>query len=531
VTLPPGFAGQAQGLAAILSATPGAVGALDDGMADALLDEAAKLAERVLAPLNAPADRIGCKLEGGRVRTPPGYGDAWRALAEGGWIAPDLPEPLGGMGLPTAVQAAAQTLFDRGCMAFMMAPGASRCAAHLLADCAPDLAADWGPALTRGDRAATIAISEPGAGSDAGRIRTRATRDGDVWRVTGEKIWISFADHDMAGPIGHCLLARTSDTPGTRGLSLFLVPDRLSDGTPNGCSVTRIEEKLGLHGSPTCALALDGARAHLIGEEGRGLAQLFAMIARMRLMVGGQGLGQAWAAWDAARLHADTRHQGGPPDTPPLPLSTHADVRRMLMDMEARVLVLAGAMLELATAMDAGAHDPAGAARASALMPLVKTFGAETGFDMASAAIQVMGGMGYTRDGGVEQRLRDTRVLAIYEGTTGMQAQDFLHRRLIRDEGTGLAALLAAARSEGADPRVTDGIERLATRLADATPDRRDAAADAFLRAGWVLVTAWMTARLSTCPPWTGAAESLARRSATLPEELALLTSAAFAPA
>ena len=531
MTLPPGYAGQAQGLAAILAATPGTTVALDDGMVEALLDEAAKLAERVLAPLDAPADRIGCTLDGGRVHTPPGYRDAWRALADGGWIAPDLPEHLGGMGLPTAVQAAAQTLFDRGCLAFMMAPGASRCAAHLLADCAPDLAADWGPALARGDRAATIAISEPGAGSDAGRIRTRATRDGDGWRVTGEKIWISFADHDMAGPIGHCLLARTSDTPGTRGLSLFLVPDRLADGTRNGCTVTRIEEKLGLHGSPTCALALDGARAQLSGEEGRGLPQLFAMIARMRLMVGGQGLGQAWAAWDAARLHADTRHQGGPPDAPPLPLSAHADIRRMLMDMQARVLVLAAAMLELATAMDAGASDPAAAARAGVLMPLVKTFGAEAGFDAASTAIQVMGGMGYTRDGGVEQRLRDTRVLAIYEGTTGMQAQDFLHRRLIRDGGSGLAALLVAARREGADPRVTDGIERLAARLAKASADRRDAAADAFLRAGWVLVTAWMIGRLSACPPWPGAAEALARRGATLPEELALLASAAFAPA
>jgi alkylation response protein AidB-like acyl-CoA dehydrogenase len=531
MTLPSGYAGQAQGLTAILSATPSAAGALDDGMVEALLDEAAKLAEGVLAPLNAPADQIGCRIEGGRVHTPPGYSAAWRALADGGWIAPDLPEALGGMGLPTAVQAATQTLFDRGCMAFMMAPGASRCAAHLLTDCAPDLAADWVPALARGDRAATIAISEPGAGSDACRIRTRATRELDGWRVTGEKIWISFADHDMASPIGHCLLARTSDAPGTRGLSLFLVPDHLPDGSPNGCTVTRIEEKLGLHGSPTCALALDGAQAHLIGDAGRGLPQLFAMIARMRLMVGGQGLGQAWAAWDAARLHAETRRQGGPSNAPPLPLTSHADIRRMLMDIEARVLVLAAAMLELAASMDAAASDQAAAARAGALMPLVKTFGAETGFNAASAAIQVMGGMGYTREGGVEQRLRDARVLAIYEGTTGMQAQDFLHRRLIRDSGAGLSAMLAAARAAGADPRVTDGTERLATALADASSDLRDAAADAFLRAGWVLVTAWMTARLSAQPLWPGAAKALARRGATLPEELALLTAEAFASA
>ena len=305
----------------------------------------------------------------------------------------------------------------------------------------------------------------------------------------------------------------------------------MPDGSLNGCTVTRIEEKLGLHGSPTCALALFGAQAHLIGDAGRGLTQLFAMIARMWLMVGGQGLGQAWGAWDVARLHAETRCQGGPPDVPPLPLCAHADIPRLLMGMEARVLVLAVATLELAASMDVVASDPAATARAGAPMPLVKAFGAETGFDTASAAVQVMGGFGHIRDAGVEQRLRDARVLAIYEGTTGMQAQDFLHRRLIRDSGKGLSAMLAVARAEGADPRLTDGVERLATALADASSDRRDAAADAFLQAGWVLVTAWMAARLSACPPLPGAVGALARRGATLPEELALLSVEAFAPA
>ncbi len=482
---------------------------LDRETVSQIVDAAAGFAEGVLAPLNRVADREGCRIEDGRVVTPGAFKAAWRQLAGDGWIAMDLPDSHGGQGLPIALHTACQVLMDRACPAIMMAAGANRCAVRLLDAVAdPDIAATWIPRLAAGDWTATICISEPDAGSDVGRTRTRAVRAGGGWQVTGEKIWISFGDHDTADRIGHCLLARTSDAPGTRGLSLFLVASRRGDGTPNFVAVTRIEEKLGLHGSPTCALQFDGAEAVLLGEEGRGLAQLFAMIAPMRLLVGGQGLGIASAARDLAHDYAADRRQGGAPDDPPVPTRDHADVRRQLIAMDCEVAILEAAIFELAVTMDLAEIelDPAKRdehrAVATWMLPLIKTFGAEAGFATASAAIQVLGGAGYTREWPAEQYLRDARVLAIYEGTTGMQALDFLKRRLWADEGTGLAIVLARMRSETAgNGEAADIVERFAALANDMlamrdTPRHGEFAADAFLRAGWACVSAWMAARL-----------------------------------
>ncbi|MFD1913742.1 acyl-CoA dehydrogenase family protein [Halodurantibacterium flavum] len=490
---------------ALMAVTPGwqvqaEAAGLDDATVTAILSEAAKFAEGVLAPLNPVADRTGCRLQDGRVATPPGYAGAWLRLGQDGWLSMDLAEGAGGQGLPLTLHAAAAPFFEGAAMAFMMLAGSTRAAAHLLTQTGGAVAAEWVPRLASGDWTATICISEPDAGSDVGRIRTRAEEVEGGWRITGSKIWISFGDHDMADRIGHLLLARTGPaSAGTRGLSLFLVPDRTDSGARNGITVTRIEEKMGLHGSPTCALSFAGSEGILLGEAGRGLPQLFRMIELMRLQTACQGLGIAQRALAIARSYASERLQGGPPDAPPVPLGSHPDVRRQLLAIAAPTAVLRALVLELSTLMD-GDEGLAGY-----LLPLAKNFGAETGFQAASGAMQVLGGAGYTREWPVEQLLRDARVIAIYEGTTGMQAQDFLIRRLIRDGGQTLGRFLdraragvAACRDEAARDTATAVLDRFDALSRDllAGAASPELAADGYLRAGWLAVTAWLACRL-----------------------------------
>jgi 3-(methylthio)propanoyl-CoA dehydrogenase len=278
----------------------------------AIFEEATKFATAHLVQLNDVGDAQGCHVENGRVRTPPGHKAAWDAFVAGGWSTLDHPEDIGGQGLPLALAAAVQEIFDRACPAFGMLPVPQRSAAKLIAAWADAATrAEWLARLVAGEWGATICISEVEAGSDAGRIRTQAEPNPDgSWSVTGEKCWISFGDHDLTSRIGHCLLARTPGAAaGGAGLSLFLVPDSI-DG-PDGASVRnaihirRIEEKMGLHASPTCALGFEGARAVMLGSEGRGLAQMFVMITNMRLSTGvrrpGDGLCARTATGRAAR--------------------------------------------------------------------------------------------------------------------------------------------------------------------------------------------------------------------------------------
>ena len=291
----------------------------------AILDEAARFSFERLAPFDRSADRAGCRLEDGRVVLAPGHGSLWSDFRAAGWTGLDIPSEFGGQALPALVAMPVQELFDRGSVSFGMAPGAARSAARLLQSHAePDIVAEWIPRLCAGEWGATICISEPDAGSDVGRIRTTAIRDPDgLWRIEGEKIWISYGDHDLTPRIGHLVLARSDpSTAGTRGLSLFLVPSLLDpeggDSRRNAVVVRRIEEKLGLHASPTCALGFEGAQARLIGIEGRGVAQLFRMIVSMRLQVGTQGLGMATDCLVAAAAYAGERRQGGPRQAPPI---------------------------------------------------------------------------------------------------------------------------------------------------------------------------------------------------------------------
>jgi hypothetical protein len=483
-------------------------------MAEAILQEAARFASEVLAPLNPVMDREGCRLEGGRVKTAPGHAEVWAAFCEAGWQTLDKPADHGGQGLPLIVWAAAQELFDRASVAFGMLPSSQGAASRLLdAHASDEMKAEWLPKLASGEWASTIVISEAEAGSDVGRIRTRAEPVGDGWALTGEKTWITFADHDLAPRIGHCVLARTPNgKPGGAGLSLFLVPSVLDDGSRNAIVIRRIEEKLGLHGSPTCTVGFEGAKGRLIGQEGRGLAQLFAMITQMRLSVGVQGLGLASLASETALAYAFERKQGGPPDQPPVTLDRHADVQRMLLQGQARTQTLRGLVYATAVQADLAALETDAEAKARAgdlaawLLPLIKTLGGEVAFDTASEAIQVLGGAGYVNDWPIEQALRDSRVFTLYEGTSGMQALDLVHRRLWRDEGRGLKAFLELARSDLNDSAEAAAVAFVLDCLEDAAeildgykgePREGEAGAYAFLELAGLAATGWIALRLS----------------------------------
>lgn len=501
-------------IAGLLSVTPGwagleeAIGLEPDDTA-MILAEAWRLGEDLLDPMAARADEEGCRIENGRLLTPEGYAEAFARLGADGWLAADLPESVGGQGLPTTLHAAASLGFEGAAMPFMMLAGSTRAAAHCLLAAAPDLAESWAPKLASGEWAATICISEPDAGSDVGRIRAKAEDRGDHWRITGQKCWISFGDQDMTSRIGHLCLARTgAPEEGTRGLTLFLVPDVLDDGSRNAIRLERIEEKLGLHGSPTCVLSFEGAEAQMLGEAGRGLPTLFRMIELMRLQTGCQGAGIALRSAALARRYAAERLQGGRPDAPPVPILAHPDVRRQLLDIESRAALLVALVLEAAVAADqARAGDPAAELRQAFLLPLAKNFGGEGAFETASGAVQVLGGAGYTREWPAERYLRDARIITIYEGTTGMQAQDFLVRRLLKDGGQSLGAFLQAARAElaeappGADQAtaILDRFEALARRLmaSDAPMAERLGQADGYLRAGYAALTALLATRLA----------------------------------
>jgi alkylation response protein AidB-like acyl-CoA dehydrogenase len=462
----------------------GAVSRPDAETTEAILEEAARFATGILAPLAPVADREGCRLVDGRVRTATGHAAAWRAYAEGGWAGLTAPELAGGQGLPMALAAAVQEICDAADLAFGMLVISVRCATRLLerhGDAATREA--WLPKLASGIWAATICISEPQAGSDVGRIRTRAVERSDgTWRLTGEKCWISYGDHDLSQRIGHLALARAPGAPaGTRGLSLFLVPDTLDDGGRNGIAVMRLEEKLGLHGSPTCALAFEDAVAIPIGPPGRGLPTLFAMIVAMRLGVAAQGAAVAQAAARVAERYAAERGQGGDFAGAPLRINTHAEVRRLLLAARARAEASRLIALQTAAWVDAGeAGDAAAAARAGMLLPVAKTYGAEAGFENADAAIQVLGGAGCVKDWPVERMLRDCRVFSIYEGTTGIQGLDLLHRRVLGEGGRDVLRDLLDHLAP--DPGLAQTVHGAAASLAQVPRRDADAAAVSFLR-------------------------------------------------
>lgn len=479
---------------------------------------AATFAEDRLVPINRAGDLQGCKLEDGRVHTPDGYKQAWKELTAAGWNCVDQPANFGGNGLPSFVNAGCRELFDRACMAIGMLTGPTRAGTLLLLEYADaSLQEEWIPRFVAGEWSATICISEADAGSDVGRLRTRAQQDAQgEWRVTGEKMWISFGDNDLVERIGHLLLARTPDAPpGTAGLSLFLVPNKVRDASgawvDNGVFPRRIEEKLGLHGSPTCAMGFENASAYLLGKLNRGMPQMFVMIQSMRMMVAIEGVGMSFGAEQVALKYAAERRQGGNPAQAPVTINKHTDIQRQLLAMAARVEVLHGLVYELAIRIDAervgAAKDEAHANVTQWLLPIVKASCAEAAFEVPSASIQVLGGAGYTREWPCEQLMRDARMMSIAEGSTGIQALDLLHRRLWRDDGKTLSDFIGTVSKEllAADPKVAapalqvvaqlQGVGQQLLAWRDSRSDA-EAGAVAFLQLALLAATAWIAVRL-----------------------------------
>src|SRR5690606_4739763 len=412
-----------------------------------------KFATEVLAPVNMPADRQGCTLDGdGNVRTPDGFSEVWRRMVEGGWISPDAPVEFGGVGLPHVVDAAVNDMFIGACTAFMMYPGLTASAARMIeAFGDPSYRELVASKLFAGDWSGTMCLTESGAGSSVGdnRARAVATDEAGVYLLEGEKIFISGGDHDMVENIVHLVLARTPEAPpGTKGLSLFMVPkfEFSADGTlgrRNGAKVVGIEHKMGIRASSTCTLALGAdapCKGWLLGREGQGMAQMFKMMNEARIAVARQGAAAAGAAYNFALAYARERIQGAPlrakDGAGSVPIVAHPDVRRMLMTLKVVAETSRAACIRIAFALDRlqVTTDPAERealqGRADLLIPVLKAHCTDLGFEMSALAVQVYGGYGYIQEYPVEQLVRDTKIQSIYEGTNGIQAMDLLGRKM-----------------------------------------------------------------------------------------------------
>lgn len=488
-----------------IAAMGGGFAAADAELVTSVLDSASRFAQDVLVPLNDRMDGEGVQLAGGRIVTAPGHRDAWARFIGDGWTTLEQPEAYGGQGLPLALGLAVQELADRACPAFGMLVVLQRAAGRLIAAWGDEaIREQWLPGLISGEIGATICISEPGAGSDVVQLSTKARIDDqDIWRISGDKCWISYGDHDLTQRIVHCVLARTgTDASGRPEIGLFLVEGGSAQG--DAVQILRREEKLGLHGSPTCAVAFADAKGTLLGNPARGLAQMFAMITQMRLAVGAMGLGIASAATDTAIAYALDRKQGGKPGQP-LPIAAHVDVQRQLSEMIARTELLRGLLYACANHTDIAEQGTDDAQRADSvdllqfLLPIVKTLGADASFLNAGTAIQVLGGAGYTREWPVEQALRDARVLSVFEGTTGIQALDMVHRR-VKGRDMGLKLFLAEARAlQDSDlDACLDRLESAARWVCDETVARSDieAGAVAFLDLATLATSGWIAARI-----------------------------------
>ena len=459
-----------------VSAQPAYAEATDDTVA-ALLTEAGRICDDVLAPLNRQGDLHPARLENGVVRTSPGYAAGYRAMADAGMTAITADPAYGGLGLPQTVAACINDMAGGACLALEMNPLMTQGQIEALSHHASDvIKALYLPKLISGAWCGTMNLTEPQAGSDVGALATKAMPKGDgTYAVTGQKIYISWGDTDFAENVVHLVLARLPDAPGgTKGISLFLVPKFIPDatgapGVANSLKVVSLEHKLGLHGSPTCVMQYDGATGWLIGEENRGMAAMFTMMNNARLGVALHGVSIAEAATQAATEYAAQRKQGQPLVGGTGMIVDHADVRRMLMEMRAETFAARALALDLAVSIDLGhAGDGAEAARAAVLTPIAKAYGTEMGIKVANMGIQVHGGMGFIEDTGVAQFARDVRVAAIYEGTNGIQAMDLVGRKMA-DGGAAIHALIDAVAAEAQGDPLGAPVAAMAGQLRVAT--------------------------------------------------------------
>ena len=482
----------------------------EGGLAETVLEEAGRFAADVIAPLNRVGDQVGSVLKDGAVTTPPGWREAYKAWAEGGWNALPGPEDFGGQGLPTLLQSACIEMWNSAAFAFALGPLLTVGAIEAIhAHGSDELKATYLEKLVSGDWMGTMNLTEPQAGSDLNALSSKAERRPDgTYRITGPKIFITYGEHDLTENIVHLVLARLPDAPaGTRGISLFLVPKYLvnadgSLGAHNDLRCSGIEHKLGIHASPTCSMAFGdkgGAVGFLIGEENRGLACMFTMMNNARLNVALQGVAIAERAYQQALAFAQERRQGtaldAPKGAPMSPIIVHPDIRRMLMDMRAKTQAARAVSYTVAAALDLAERetDPAAkkaaAERAAILTPVAKAYATDIGIEVASTGIQIHGGMGYVEETGAAQHLRDARIAAIYEGTNGIQAIDLVQRKIGLAGGDAVQALLTEMRSIVQDVRAANHPDF------GHTAERLGAAVDALERA-----TEWMLSALASRP-------------------------------
>jgi alkylation response protein AidB-like acyl-CoA dehydrogenase len=427
---------------------------------EAVLSEAGKFAEEVLQPLNVVGDREGCiRHDDGSVTTPKGFKEAYKAYVEGGWVGVTGAPEYGGQGLPHYLGVLMSEYAIAANQAFAMYPGLTNGAAAALAVHANDeIKAIYLPKLTTGEWTGTMNLTEPHCGTDLGLIKTKAARNPDgSFSITGQKIFISSGEHDLADNIVHLVLARIEGAPaGVKGISLFVAPKFLPDtGARNAVVCGSIEHKMGIHGNSTCVMNYDGAKGWLVGEENRGLNAMFVMMNGARLGVAVQGLAQSEVAYQNAAAYAKERLQGRSltgaknPDKPADPLIVHPDVRRMLLEIRSFNEAARALLVSVALSEDEALASPDPKARAAAddriglLTPVLKGVFTDTGFANAVKAQQVLGGHGYIAEWGMEQFVRDARIAMIYEGANGIQALDLVGRKLPKDGGRALTAFFA----------------------------------------------------------------------------------------
>ncbi|GAA6206952.1 acyl-CoA dehydrogenase C-terminal domain-containing protein [Cognatishimia sp. WU-CL00825] len=438
-------------------------GDLDRAFTGAVLEEAGKLTAAVVAPLNVVGDAEGCRLENGVVYTPTGFKEAFEQVKEGGWTGLDMPEEFGGQGMPYLLGTAVGEMFSSANQSFTMYQGLTHGAASaILVHGTKAQKATYLPKMVSCEWTGTMNLTEPHCGTDLGLMRTKAEPQSDgAYHLTGQKIFISAGEHDMAENIIHLVLAKIPGGPeGIKGVSLFIVPKFLvnADGTlgaRNGVAVGNIEKKMGIHGNSTCVMNYDGATGYLLGEEHKGMRAMFTMMNEARLGVGMQGLAQAEAAYQNAVAYAKDRLQGRDvtgvknPDGPADPLIVHPDIRRSLMDQKSfveggRAFLLWGAQM-----IDAAhrAKDAEADGLVSLLTPVIKGFLTDQGYDMTVQAQQIYGGHGYIEEHGMSQFTRDARIAMIYEGANGVQALDLVGRKLAQDGGKHVMAFFELVKS------------------------------------------------------------------------------------
>jgi 3-(methylthio)propanoyl-CoA dehydrogenase len=501
---------------------------VSDDLVAAVLTEAAKMARDVLAPLNRVGDLEGCRLEGDVVHTPPGWRDAYQAFCASGWCALSMSPEYGGQDLPKLIATAVSEMWDSANMAFGLCPlltgGAIEAIEH---HGSAELRAIYLEKLVSGEWAGTMNLTEPQAGSDLSAVRTRAVPQGDHYLISGQKIFITYGEHDLTENIIHLVLARTPDAPaGTRGISLFVVPKYLvnSDGSlgpRNDLRCVSLEHKLGIHASPTAVMSYgdsDGAIGYLVGDENRGLMHMFTMMNAARHAVGREGVALSEAAYQHARSYALDRVQGqAPGGAEGAAIIAHPDVKRMLMTMKSQTEAMRALTLVCALSYDTAQRhtDPeqrsAAARRGDLLTPIVKGWSTETAQQITALGVQVHGGMGFIEETGAAQFQRDARITTIYEGTTGIQAGDLVGRKTLRDGGSAMLELLTdieqtvASMAEAGLP-VAGVRDALAAGVADLRavvqwllagaddPRLAAAAANSYLQLAGVVCGGWMMA-------------------------------------